>query len=163
MQRILFLDIDGVLNSAEWCRAGYMRDAWIDHFSPRLCERLERVLATTGCDIVVSSSWRITTPEKTIERYLRARGAPSAHVIGATPAWRQSMGRGNIVGAYEMRGDEIAAWLTANPAPSNGRVIAIVDDSDDMGPLSPRLVLTSWERGIEDSHAERLIKMLNRA
>jgi hypothetical protein len=42
-------------------------------------------------------------------------------------------------------------------------VFAIVDDDNDMGPLTPRLVLTTWARGLQDSHADALIRMLGRA
>jgi hypothetical protein len=158
---VLFLDIDGVVNSAEWAAAGHMRclgaehDA--DHFAPHLCARLERVLAATRCAIVLSSSWRVTHTEGYIEELLRNAGAPSARLIGATPTWR-TIGDGQIVGAYERRGAEIQTWLDANPDPA--RTFAIVDDSDDMGPLVDRLVRTSWQRGIEDHHVEALIAML---
>jgi hypothetical protein len=98
IQRVLFLDIDGVLNSEEWMRAGHMKDIDRDAFSPELCARLERVIQATGCDIVISSSWRIGHSTDEILGHLRARGAPSARVIGATPGWRTGMG-GGIVGA----------------------------------------------------------------
>ena len=158
---VLFLDVDGVVNSAEWAAAGHMRCRGpkddIDHFAPELCARLDRVFVATGCVAVLSSSWRVTHTYGAIERYLNERGAPHARVIDSTPTWRER-GEGRIVGAYERRGGEIQAWLDANPDPA--RTFAIVDDSDDMGELRTRLVRTSWQRGLEDGHVERLIAML---
>lgn len=162
-EAVLFLDIDGVVNSAEWAAAGHMRclgaEHNADHFAPHLCARLERVLAATGCAVVLSSSWRVTHSEGYIEELLRGAGATSARLIGATPTWR-TVGAGRIVGAYERRGAEIQAWLDAHPDPA--RTFAIVDDSDDMGPLLHRLVRTTWQRGIEDRHVDALIAMLGR-
>lgn len=161
MNPVLFLDVDGVLNSEEWMRAGHMRSIDADAFAPHLCARLDRVVVASGCDVVISSSWRIGHTLHELRGFLRTRGAPVAasRVIGVTPAWRMAAGHG-IVGAYDRRGGEIQAWLDDHPR--HGPV-AIVDDSDDMGHLAHRLVLTSWQRGIEDEHVERLIALLSEA
>lgn len=156
IMRVLFLDIDGVLNSSGWMAAGHMRDDVLGHFAPHLCARLERVLAATNAVIVVSSSWRIAHSDSAIQHYLRTRGVPSARVIGSTPTHVEQAGHGIRVG-YESRGHEIVAWLRAHPQVAS---FAIVDDSDDMGPVKSRLVRTSWARGIEDVHVDRLIALL---
>jgi hypothetical protein len=154
--RILFLDIDGVLNCGEWMEQGHMKgppDA--QHFAPHLCARLERILVETGCSIVVSSAWRIMHSTGAIEAYLHERGASSARVIGETPRHGESPG-GIIYG--QRRGLEIQAWLNANPDPQH--VFAIVDDSDDMDPVRHRLVRTSWSHGLQERDADQLIQLL---
>lgn len=50
--RILFLDIDGVLNTSDF------RDCFGQVMSPRLVRNLLKVLRETGAQIVLSSSWR---------------------------------------------------------------------------------------------------------
>jgi hypothetical protein len=107
---------------------------------------------------VISSSWRIGHSLDELRGFLRTRGAPLAasRVVGATPAWR-TVESGNIVGAYDRRGGEIQAWLDDHP--KHGPV-AIVDDDADMGHLAHRLVRTTWLRGIEDEHVEKLVAML---
>jgi hypothetical protein len=156
MRPILFLDIDGVLNSAEWMKAGNMKGIDRRAFSPELCARLERVCRATDPDIVISSSWRICHSLEEIRGHLHARGAPSARVVGETPHWR-TLPTGNIVGVYDRRGGEIDEYLQRLPSPVT---FAIVDDSNDMSPHMSRLVLTSWQTGLQEHHVEQLISLL---
>jgi hypothetical protein len=53
MNKIVFLDVDGVLN-------GHQFDAIAasNRIDPRCVDHLNTVLDTTGCDIVLSSAWR---------------------------------------------------------------------------------------------------------
>lgn len=161
---VLFLDIDGVLNSAEWMRAGHMRPhrgPRQSSFDPAACARLERVLRTTGAQVVISSSWRITHTTDAIESMLRERGAVSAVVIGETPRLgatrRHPADGGSTTFGRTQRGDEIAAWLRKHPEVTRW---AIVDDDNDMGALRGRLVRTSWARGLEEVHVDALIRAL---
>ena len=61
MNRVIFLDVDGVLNNGSWAMEMYdkgirvYRDGIL--FEPAL-ERLKRLVDATGAIIVVSSSWR---------------------------------------------------------------------------------------------------------
>ena len=157
MTAVLFLDVDGVLNSARWLRAGHMKQAPnAEHFDPAACARLERIIAATGCDLVLSSSWRIIATTQEIAEILHARGCPSARFLGDTPHWR-TVTSGAIVGAHDRRGSEIQEWLDAHP---EHRPFVILDDSDDMGPLLPRLVRTTWEDGLQDREVREAIGML---
>jgi hypothetical protein len=64
---VVFLDIDGVLNSKQW----YAHDAashegissterklWEHSIDPDCVQRLNRILQQTGAVVIVSSSWR---------------------------------------------------------------------------------------------------------
>ena len=106
-KRVMALDIDGVLNSfafmarnrATWCNASL-----VTMLDPAACARLERILVATGATILVSSACRVSDTCAEIEAALRACGAPSAVVIGATPpSWLDSK-----------RGHEIQRWLDAH-------------------------------------------------
>ncbi len=97
MNPVLFLDIDGVLNS--WMRGG---DAWTDangvatnvfvpgpDIRPRIdahnAEALEHILRTVGdVDIMLSSSWRKVLDIKVVQAWLKSRGIPSACIVGRT-------------------------------------------------------------------------------
>ena len=58
-RKILFLDIDGVLNSYA---VNYGRKDWPECcYDPSLCRNLKQVLDETGAEIVVSSTWREET------------------------------------------------------------------------------------------------------
>ena len=149
--KVLFLDVDGVLNSARYLRenpGAFDRKDESKHFDPAACARLDRVLFSTGAKVVVSSTWRLTNTTSQIERFLISRGAASARIIGATPpSW-----------AGSRRGDEIQEYLDGHPGVTR---FAIVDDDSDMLHLIPRLVKTTWEEGLLDDHVEKLIRMLS--
>lgn len=66
---VLFLDIDGVLNSADWMRRrgpGLRSGCHPDMLDPDACKRLHRVLCATGCDVVLSSAWRYSVRAATV-------------------------------------------------------------------------------------------------
>jgi len=151
MNPVIFLDIDGVLNSADWLRRGWMADmddiGATRHFNPEAGARLNRVIKATSCELVISSTWRITHSCKWIQRTLRRRGVPRARVIGKTP------------GGGGFRGPQIQDWLDSHEP----RRFAILDDSDDMtDALYHRLIRTTWERGLQDEHVGPLIAMLEK-
>jgi hypothetical protein len=164
--RVLFLDIDGVLNHCNFLMGrGGRRFATEDEenlamLDPVACLRLERVLAATGAVIVLSSSWRIRTKPPAMESLLHRRGVASARVIDETPTRVRAAPDSPLVFAAA-RGHEIQGWLdtTAHDVDS----FAIVDDTSDMAHLRDRLVLTSWAAGMLDEHADALIAMLGSA
>lgn len=160
--KVLFLDFDGVLNSADyagrWVAAGNTGCIGID---PEPVARLNRVIEATGAQVVVSSSWRCfsdhDTPEK-LEAILRAAGYEH-RIFDVTPQdFRCDWHDGDCSQGH--RGGEINQWLVEHP---HIRVtkFAIVDDSSDMGPLSDRLVQTTWAKGMQDEHADCLVEMLS--
>lgn len=157
---LLFLDVDGVLNSAEWMRSvarreereqcGASRESSLD---PTLCKRLG-VLRATGAELVLSSAWRkLRQPRNRygiqrpawFEKILHRRGCRSARFIGQTPS------------LWTHRGLEIQRWLDENPGHDR---FAIVDDDSDMEHLAPRLVQTSWEVGLTEEKCGELVAML---
>ena len=148
--RLIFHDIDGVLNSWWFMRAiGSLWDSdnQADDLDPDAGARLERIIVETGASVVLSSSCRLDTSLASVEQMLRARGAPSARVIGATPPpW-----------AGSRRGHEIQRWVDENA--TVGPVV-ILDDDSDMAHLTPRLVKTSMEHGLLDEHVARAIELL---
>lgn len=166
---ILFLDVDGVLNSSKYMTdnpGSFDRSNWIHMLDPVACARLERVLVATGAKIVLSSTWRRRFKPYYMTEMLRRSGAPSADVIGATPDsvlvnnCRRRTNRCEAkvyVNQRGTRGHEIQCWLTLHPAVKN---FAIIDDDSDMAHLGNRLVLTSWLTGMLDEHADALIEML---
>ncbi len=150
MSSHLFLDFDGVLNSETYFEtfensdAGPKRDENLD---PVAIERLNRIVEATGCNIVISSTWRHWASRNNLRSLLVSRGfRHEFSVVGMTP-WLGGP-----------RNFEIQRWMAGN----NVRVeqICILDDWEDMGHLEHRLVKTSWETGLLDEHVERVIAML---
>jgi hypothetical protein len=140
--RILFLDIDGVLN-----RTGFHPGesvglrSWIE---PELAHRLSGVIEATGVAVVLSSDWRRGRELQHLQEELAAAGA-ACSVLGATP----------VLGQVRWR--EIAAWMVEHQVDLES--VVIVDDTYDMGPLAARFVRTSPLNGL-DEDAARSIRRL---
>lgn len=146
---ILFLDIDGVLNSAAWftfeshrCKGAVVDDERM--FDPAAVERLNRITDAVGAVIVVSSAWRLKMSLAAL-RELLTRVSVTATVIDRTPT------------VYP-RGRAIQQWLTES---GHSAPYVILDD-DAVEFLSRRQILTTWSRGLEDEHVEPAIALLRR-
>lgn len=166
--KILFTDVDGVLNSAD-----YMRNRRaIRRPSPHAIDavtvpRLNTVTDRTGAKIVISSSWRIGKAVERLREIFALHGI-TGDVIGLTPSLYEWYTKDDKVCSKRAeRGFEIDCWLDEWPSDPRfaelGPVesFAIVDDNSDMVHLAHRLVKTDWDTGLLDEHVERLIIMLN--
>jgi len=141
--RILFLDVDGVLNRAGFQPADTVELAsWIE---PDLAARLDAAARVIEAEIVMSSDWRIDrTLEHLREQLVRAgievglRG--TTPVLGGQPRWR-----------------EIEAWMVEHGIRPED--IVIVDDVVTMGPLGRRHVRTSPRDGLDETTAAAITQM----
>jgi hypothetical protein len=141
-ERILFLDVDGVLNHLDCFRnLGQKLD-------PDCIARLNRLCEATGAKVVLSSAWRRVDG---LERRLLDAGALRHR--------RRRDWRTPYLGIS--RGAEIAAWLAGKRVAR----YAIVDDDDDMLPEQrPFFVKTSFRKGgLTEAHAKRLTRILGEA
>ncbi len=151
MRRILFLDIDGVLNSTEFFKRtefearGERPGSMIDE---TCVGRLNRLLYRIQADVVFSSSWRIHFSQAEIVDGLQQHGF-RGDVIGITPKY------------LGCRGNEIQAWLTARGRSADDCVI--LDDSSDMAHLIPRLIRTSNDVGLTDADCDRAVALFSEA
>ncbi len=151
--KVLFLDIDGVLNSADWFRARQPRQLH-GKIDPAAVRLLNEALERTGDVCVLSSSWRLWHGLGDTKDAMCANGFRGV-LLDTTPDCARETAGGLFIGAE--RGAEIQEWLNAHP---DVTAFAIVDDSKDMGPLARQLVRTTWQSGLEREHVERLVEML---
>jgi len=163
--RVLFLDIDGVLNSNAYLKANpgaFDRSkGYISMFDPVACARLQAVLTATGAKIVISSSWRIVHSIDEIRGYLAARGV-TAEVIGFTPSGGYDLSADHAFPTNETltcRGAEILAWVHEHPELES---YAVVDDNSDMDGVRERFVQTTWAHGLQPEHMLPLVRTLLR-
>ena len=114
--KVLFLDIDGVLNCRRSAVAfkGYPHPGRSKGKFDRVAVELIRRICKKGVNIVLSSTWRLD------ENY---KGICQLPIIDRTPRFRLSPGVD--------RGREIEAWLNDHKAVKKW---AIVDDDSDMLP-----------------------------
>lgn len=148
MRKIIFLDVDGVLNSEE-----FSRWLWDNHekkyrgyemLDQRAILCLQDIVFITGAEIVLSSSWRISSLRtKQLKEQLLPYGL---EIIDRT-----------ISDARGERGDEIKEWLSRNPDVSH---YVILDDDNDMSDIKDHLIQTTFYKGLLPEHAVKAIEML---
>lgn len=142
--KVIFLDIDGVLNN-EATKFGRK-------FDPACVAALNKITDKTGARIVVSSTWRHAGLTET--RATLSENGVTGKVNGLTP----DLSKRGLIHVAVPRGREIQAWLECHPA-VNGFVI--LDDADDMEHLSGSLIQTVSRVGLTELDAARAIRRLN--
>jgi len=144
--KVLFLDIDGVLNSEHWFVNRPEKGGLYTQVDPIAVAILSRVIKETGCGIVVSSTWRKVHRDDIIPVLTRA-GLVYPGTWDYTPI------------LHKQRGYEIQQYLSEHPEIIS---YAIVDDDSDMLPAQlSRYVQTDWKIGLDDTAADKLIEILN--
>ena len=171
-QKIIFLDIDGVLH--DFHTDGYVKKDCI--------QRLKQIVEATGADIVLSSSWRFGYPEFIEENQLEEfqsseNGDGSMHLQYFQQLMKQNDLKLSAFTPYSQlwvnsRPLEIRRFLLDKPCT---RSFVILDDEDyEWQWLRDFLILTrvpvgihedgkiKYRYGLNDSHVEKAIKILNR-
>jgi len=146
--RVLFLDVDGVLNG------GVGRG--LDEV---MLARLGSIIRHADPAVVISSSWRIEA--ELLRRITLAVERLGGRVVGHTPL-PEEVGQGScrIIAGRE-RWVEIQDWLDAHPvADGETRRVVILDDEAEMGPLGEYHVRTEYESGLQRQHVERALRLL---
>lgn len=140
--KILFLDFDDVLNTAETLERGEL-------FARRNVQALNAIMARTDAKIVVTSMWRLgATPDELEELLVGAGVDASGRVVGSTPCLEDCP-----------RGAEILAWLQDCPQPV--RTYAILDNRGDMGICTCRLVRTDPREGLVPAQVDHVVSLLS--
>lgn len=140
--KVLFLDIDGVVN----CATTSQRHRGMIGIDPYMAILVDRIIQATECKVVLSSSWRVW-PEGREEVK-----AQVCDFIDVTPNMPISGGQE----AME-RGKEIQFWLDAHPEVTK---YCILDDSSDMMPHQKHFK-TMWLTGLTQEIADEVIEYLN--
>ena len=150
MEKYLFLDFDGVLNTGKYARQ--MKREGIDPFDE------------FGCKIILSSTWRNEGIMRMRELW-KERGLPG-EIYSMTPillsnSFQDAM-TGEMMGfpLREVKALEINAWLDQNAGRDYRYVI--LDDEDYFFPKQQEhLVLTDDKEGLTDRKAHHAIWILN--
>lgn len=138
LMKILFLDIDGVLNSQNFTKNNISRTILPDdsNIDPQSCKLLEDLLVSCpDLYIVISSTWRRMFNLNQLQNILKQKGLLSCNkIIDYTPSLQNSI-----------RGNEIQSWLDEHPEVS---LFAILDDDNDMGNITDHLIQTDFNIGL---------------
>lgn len=174
MRKIIFLDMDGVLNSTEFAKRMPIqtipnRNLYLNkHYGidPSLAKNLKFILDKTNAEIVFSTSWRYFEDH---------------HIVG--PDWRQSLAdilqvdkkifidntpdlsrtSGWDGGWERRRGREIKFWIENNLEPGTFRYCVIDDEVVDIVGVIPEknVIHTDMKVGLTMKDAEQAVKILN--
>lgn len=149
--RVLFLDIDGVLNNKWSIKAQGTNQV----FDRKCLEHLHRIVIETGALLVVSSNWREGNALWVIQLALVQRGIWGP-IIDMTPVLKDSP-EVNGLGLFEVRGVEIRRWLTDHPWVQG---YAVVDDNPVTG-HDGHLFMTDHHIGLDEKVATAIIDHLS--
>jgi len=174
MKKVVFLDIDGVLNSQQWAetRGSRVRNPTyaddVQHSTDPACiARLNMITEVTDAVVVLSSTWRTFHTWEDTANALRDRRGMTGAMIGRTPipsehdpdVFARYAGRRPHPQEPYPRGYEIQQWLDSA---DDVAAFVILDDDDDMEHLSPWHVQTDFATGgLQIGHVRRAIELLN--
>jgi len=143
-RKIIFLDIDGVMNSVN-TRPPDPRGL-VDFLDPRNVSVLNAIVQATGAVVVVSSSWRLSMSFAALQASFAAAGCV-AELIDVTP---EIDGRRRVL--------EVVAWLERQAEPPAQFVV--LDDEFDMPAFPQRLVRTSKQYGLSPRDLPAVLAIL---
>lgn len=168
--RVIFLDMDGVMNSSAFFRGRDDRENSLQEMlgegklgfgaaqiDPAAVSILNKIVEDADAHVVISSSWRHIWTHREIAEMLASRGFEHPdRVIDVTP-----QGFGN-------RGEEVRAWLeldgerrTVDPGRSPVTSYVIIDDVDQFaGETREHLVRTDPQRGLSPADASHALGIL---
>ena len=170
MDKIIFLDFDGVLNTEYY--QNYLRfqglayqDDYGAIFDPDTIKQLKRIVDATRAKIVIESSWKYLGLEAMKEMWSDRN--LSGQVIDITSSivsdqWLQTSNLDDIAPAMgHCKGMEIASWLTDNAGPDT-RYVIIDDEYVILDSQLPSFILTNPYDGITEELADKAISILNK-
>jgi len=155
--KVLFVDCDEVLNSEQHQGSDGKPfehpepEYYAQGLDPFHITVLNDIIAKTRAVVVLSTSWRNSHSLNFLRLIFKHAGF-TGFIIGDTPRLFRTPD-----GEPRYRWHEIKTWLD-NAKPE---AFAILDDIDDMGPLSDHHIHTTDEAGLQPEHVEQAVKILN--
>ena len=162
--KVIFLDVDGVLNSEDdlmihMKKNGIKGCILYAEVEDRPLKLLKEIIEKTSAKIVVSSSWRIGCERngrksifgrglyEKLEKRLKEYGM---EIYDITPS----------LGIGTQRGDEIREWLSKNETEN----FIILDDDSDMREYTntENFIHTTYKHGLTEELKDKSIEILNK-
>lgn len=149
--KVIFLDIDGVLNNREFYTKRSQDERVnklshpLDEFDPDCVERMNQIVEATNAKVVISSDWRFTIG---IENIFKEVGL-NFEIYGKTPY------------RYGLRYEEIHEWLDKHTEVED---YVIIDDIEFQNFKSEgeRFIHTNDEYGLTECKKREIIKVLTK-
>jgi len=145
MNKVVFLDIDGVLVNRKSLIQHQGRRSVGD---PECVANLNLITDQTQAKLVLSSTWRHDPIGFDSLKLLFKSWGVTGEFIGTTTLEHEG---------FPTRGSEIALWLKENLFYGN---FIILDDDSDMNELLPFLIKTTFEKGLTAKEVTAAIRRL---
>lgn len=164
MLKLIFLDIDGCLNSDRYMRSPLYLEETKDynphgmeiinkahhtHLDPEAIRLVNLLVDKTGAEVILSSTWRNRYSIDEMNSMLAMRGA-TFKITGITPIFFSFRGRGGEIKDFlDDLGEEVS--------------FVILDDVNQFHhyDFEKEFIQTTEEDGLTMAHVERAIKVLN--
>lgn len=167
MNKLIFLDIDGVLNTQQHQQTLRAKglppsDEFGELFDTRAVAQLKHIIDQTRADIVIMSSWKFLGLEFIRQMWVQ-RGLPGK-LLDITPSFSSDEMLLSINLEHEdcfnpCKGVEVEAWLRQHPKCYTSYVI--IDDEEVILPTQRAyFVQTNPQEGLSEQDAERTIGIL---
>lgn len=183
--KIIFLDIDGVLNHEEWYCSDRAHKAYLAtnetdikayNFDPESWKWIQKIIDETGAKIVLSSSWRSYDLASTIEKYKDTAFKPIIdNLVGVTPC-TMSRNRGEEInrffvivnGNITQNLPQSIEWLKKHPLETLSakgekidQYVILDDDTDVLDEQKPHFVHIDCWNGITKEDYQKALSILN--
>lgn len=152
--KIIFLDVDGVLNSDEYIDNLVSQNKppltqWI--IDPSALLRFNLLCSVSKAEVVMSSTWRLHKDKESMTYFFRSVGYTGPDILDYTPNLPRRMSE------FIPRHCEIEAWLENKPIIEN---FVILDDVES-AEIEHHFVHTSYKIGLTDEDVQKSLNILN--
>ncbi|GAA4159614.1 hypothetical protein GCM10022217_22580 [Chryseobacterium ginsenosidimutans] len=158
--KVIFLDVDGVLNNAEYYKNKSLHSHHKEssHFDSNNTNALNKIVESTRAKIVISSAWRMLKTLEEITMLFNEVGI-KAEIIGFTESLHYK-------DTYKIapRGLEILKWIRDYHRTLKGGLenYVIIDDEDDILDIQEKHFFHINDVvGLTDQNADVIIEFLN--
>lgn len=169
-RKIIFLDIDGVLNPIHYMNCMYKlwkasyneiksHDEYGQLFLNHNCEALKKIIDETDAKLVISSTWRMSGMTEMVNLWKHRNLA--GQIIGITPTEMDVVNSGSTRFYDDVcRGAEIDLWMKR--IAYKGTYVIIDDTPDMLKTQQDFFIKTNPYIGLTFKDADKAIKILNK-
>lgn len=156
---IVFLDIDGVLNSEKWYNSKEYKDLWNplnESFDTKALNTLNYLINKINWKIVISSSWRSHFNLEELSKELYSLGI-NCDIIWITPNYEKEK---RLEWLKKSRWNEVKLWLEDNKDIITQYVI--LDDNDDfLEEQKVHFIHINWKVWLTNSDMKKALNIFN--
>lgn len=154
MFKIIFLDIDGVLNHEKWYHetVGNENIGYKGDICPATVSFVNEIIKQTGAKVIISSTWRFDFKNTCTQLY--EAGLIKGSIIDKTPNYQYTH-----INQYGVRGNEIKGSIDINKIE---QYVILDDDCDMLLEQKDNFIHIDSFVGVTEENVIEAIKILNK-